>query len=362
MRNKKIIYQNAVTVNQEQWFWSENYNALYKRKLNNGAIHRMSPYERSKTAAYTKLVFYKNKLIALPYAANQIMIYDIQNEEIRYSDIGIQNMNYDDNVEKFYGIAVKDNWLFMIGCKTAHVLKFDMEAELAADYVDLHTELMPKENGIGYLRDGIVLEEKIIIPGLYENSIFEINITDLEYEKIHIDKNGLGFSTIFKAQDEVWLFPFDEGEILQWNRQKNTIRRHCIEHLMALKKGARNFLSAQQCRDKLWIIPRYGSRILSYDFIENQFSNQNAVNRYFDSINKEVFGIADEKIGQDIIFLAEQIDELIVFCAEKDEVRVVNNDMQGADHLEFLKNEEKKLVVFEHEMLLSDYLDFLCRI
>ena len=362
MSYKKIIYQNALIIDQEQWFWSENYNALFKRNLEQNTICRMSAFEKGKTAAYTKLVFYNNKLIALPYAADQIMIYDLKNNEIRYSDIGISEINDDNNAEKFFGLVAKDNWLFMIGCKTAHVLKFDMEAELTSGYVNLHTELAVKNNGIGYFRDAIVSEKQIIVPALYENFVFEINIDDMSYSKKQIDKNGFGFSTLFKDQDEIWFLPFDEGEIVRWNKEKNKIQRFFIDNLFSYKKGARNFLSVQKFNDKLWIIPRYGNRLLSYDLVTKQFSNKNAVNQYFDCRNREVFGTAAEKNGQDIIFLPEQIDEILLFCPEKDEIKVVHNEIPGDDYLEFLNNRGEKIVTFEHDIQLSDYLEFICKI
>lgn len=363
MISKKIVYQNSVTIDNEQWFWSENYNALYRRDLRHGTIRRMSSYGKSKTAEYTKLVLYKNKLVALPYAAEKIMIFDIQSEQIRYASIGISELeNGSINHEKFYGVVVKDNWLFMIGCKTAHILKFDMELEVTAGYVDLQAELIRKENGIGYLRDGTALGEQIVVPALYENVVFEIDIDNLKYIKKRIDKDGVGFSTVFKNENDVWLLPFDEGEIVQWNTVSNDIKRHNIAQLLTIKKGARNFLSVQKFDNKLWIIPRFGNRILSYNLSTNQFTNKNAVNTYFENVDKEWFGIADEKNGCDILILAALIDEIIRFNIEKDEIELIRNEMPRTDYLEFLNNKGKRMVIFEHDIPLNDYLEFICRI
>ncbi len=361
MSRSGMIYQNSVTIDNWQWFWSENCNALYKRNLKTGAVCRVSNYENYKNAAYTKLVYYQKKLIALPYAASKVMIYDMESGEIRYSDIGIPEMkNTDDNTEKFYGAVSKDNWLFMVGCKTAHILKFDMNQELTAGYVDLYQNLPGKKGGIGYLREGVVYKNQIFIPALYENNVFQLDIDNLQYVTKGFNRKGKGFSTICRVGDQIWLFPFDKGEIIQWNIREDMIIGHDVDCLIDFRKGSRNFLSAHLINNCLWIIPRLANKILTYDFAANQFSDKNAVNSYFAGIDRKLEGISDEIIGENILFLSSLIEEVILLDTGKDEIRLISNEMSEQDFLNFLRKKMGKVAVSEKDISLSRFLDFMC--
>ena len=236
-----------------------------------------------------------------------------------------------------------------------------METELSEGYIDLYEKLPERKKGIGYLREGVVNGKQIIIPALYDNYVFEVDIDNLQYSKKVFLKKGKGFSTIYRIDKWIWLFPFDEGEIIQWNSEDDTIIRHNIEKLVVLKKDSRNFLSAQKINNKLWIIPRFGNKVLSYDLVTRQLSNKNAFNSYYKNTGKELVGIAAEKVGQDILVLTERTDEIISFDSVKDEIKLINNEMPNPDWMEFMRNKVGKVVVSEKDVPLADYLDYICR-
>lgn len=363
MNRMGIIYQNSVVIDDWQWFWSEDYNALYKRNLTTREIQRIGGYESYKNAAYTKLVYYQQKLIALPNASDKIMIYDMEEEEFRYSSIGIPEMEETDtNPEKFYGEVVEENWVFMIGCKTAHILKFDMAAEQTVGYVDLYQKLPEKKDGIGYLREGVAYNGQILIPALYDNYIFELNSDSLQYSVRELDKAGNGFSTVCKVENEIWLFPFDGGEIIRWNIENERIIKYCITGLVDLKKESRNFLSAYFIENKLWIIPRFANKILMYDYMKNEFSNVNMVNSYFANLNRELAGISADAIGENIIFLSTMIEKIIIFNTKNDEMLMLDNKIPDDDFLDMIWEKNGKFMISEREIQLDKYIKFLCRI
>lgn len=363
MNRMGVIYQNSVVIDDWQWFWSENCDALYKRNLTTGEIQRIGGYECYKKAAYTKLVYYEKKLIALPNASDKIMIYDMEKREFRYAGIGIPEMEETDtNSEKFYGKVVKGNWLFMIGCKTAHILKFDMAVEQTVGYVDLYQKLSPKKEGIGYLREGVVYNEQILIPALYDNYIFELNSDSLQYSIKELNKAGKGFSTICEIENQIWLFPFDEGEIVQWNIENDSIIKHSISGLADFRKGSRNFLSTHFIDNKLWIIPRAANKILMFDYMKNEFSNKNMVNSYFENSGTELAGISADTVGENIVFLPTMSEKIIIFNTRKDEIRILDNEMPDDDFLHMLWERDGKFTVSEREIQLDSYIKFLCGI
>ncbi|MCI8461867.1 MAG: hypothetical protein HFG25_02790 [Lachnospiraceae bacterium] len=356
-----IIFQNSVFIDHWQFFWSENYNALYKRKLVTGEICRLSAYADYERAAYTKLVRYKRKLIALPSAADKILVFDLDTEEFRYSETGIPEMeDHCGNSEKFYGCVEKDNWLFMIGCKTAHILKFDMDAEKTAGYLDLHRELSEKADGMGYFREGAVFEEKILVPALYENSVFEVDIENLRYSRKTFSNTGKGFSLIYRADSQIWLFPFDRGEIIIWDGKKEIVSRYNIDGFIRFKRNSRNFLAAYMMEGKLWIIPRMANKVLTFDFAEKQFYENNAVNAYFTGIDKEISGISSERLGENILLLTACTDRLILYNTLKDEIELIcNNWIPDDDFMRFLWKRRKMAVVSEKDICLRDFIKFV---
>lgn len=363
MKRIGMLYQNSVLVNGWQWFWSENCNALYKRNLQTGETERVGAYESCENAAYTKLVPYESKLIALPYAADRIMIYDMGKMEFRYSDIGIPDINAKNvNSEKFYGYVVRENWLFMIGCKTAHVLKFDMAAEQAVEYVDLQGQLPKINKGIGYLREGGLYGNQIFIPALYENCVFVLDADSMRYSAKRFNKGGKGFSAICIIGSQIWLFPFDDEEIIQWDCKNETVVKHNIKGLACLKKGSRNFLSAHLIGRKLWMLPRFADKVLAYDFDAGKFSDENEINSFFANSGKKLVGISAERVEDGILFLTSESESVIVLNTEKDEISLVDNDILENDILNMIWRKEKKLMVSEKDFQLENFLRFLCEL
>lgn len=359
MGYKKMVYQNSVTAGGRQWFWCENFNALFQRDLDVGILQKTGSFWESGHgghAAYSKLAVYQNKLIGLPCDAEQIMIYDMERKAFRYVPIGIPEMEGKQASEKFFGAVVQDRWLFMIGCKTGHILKFDMEREQTAGYVDLQAQCTPKPDGMGYLREGILWDHQILVPALYENCVFEIDVDTLRYTRKEFVKEGEGFSTLCAAENEIWLFPFDEGRILQWNKGKNRTTEYTVDHLMKFVKGNRNFLSAGQVGDQLWIFPRLGSRVLSFDMTTGQFSDKNAVNTYLDQTQTALKGIAVEQVGQGFLFLTEGCEELLWFEPEKEQVTPVCNEISEAAYRAYCVWKKEPMLLYEKHVSLTDFL------
>lgn len=213
MRVTKLAYDNFVMIDNAQWFWCRNYNALFRRDCVSGKTEKIGKYAESEISAYTRVVLFKNKIIALPFAAEQIGIYDVYVSEFRYVDIGIPNIESEKgHLKKFYGLVVHNQMLYMIGCAIAYVLVFNMETETVEDYIDLNSymEKDEKADSSAYMTEAILYNNKILIPIVYDNYVLEIDLNNYNVIKRKVDKSGKGFSTICKVNNQIWLLPYDE--------------------------------------------------------------------------------------------------------------------------------------------------------
>lgn len=361
MSRQKTYYENIAVVGEEEWLWSANFNALYKRDRSAGKIEKVGDFTSScKTAAYSKIVVYKKKIIGLPFAADQIFVYDIEESRFRYVDIGIQGIETKSgHLNKFYGAVTRENLLYMIGCNTAYILVFDMEKESVEDYIDLYPYAEDKEVADkGYMREGILYKNTLLAPAAYENFIFEIDLNDLHVTKRRIEKHGKGFSAIHELDGQIWLLPYDEGDIIVWDiaAEKKTV--HCVDRFFSFVQGKRNFLSAAARNKRVWIFPIVGSAVLSYDCETGTFSNQNDINVFFESLKKTPKFVAADLNGNEITLLTAEIHENVIFDMEKGKMRLAECDISAVDLLEILDQKDEKLVS-ETEFSLSDYLDFI---
>lgn len=358
MSTRELLYLNCVSKDEKQWFWSYNFNALFERSLINEEIHMIIMGEKKEESDYSKVVNYQNKLILIPHSAENILIYDIDTGESRYIEIEMKKMMGEDiPVNKYLGYIIKDKWLFLTGGKTAHVLKFDMDEERVVGCIDLLANVSHKVSEMGYLREGIVWENKIVIPAWFDNIVFEVDIEELSVTMRRIEKNGCGFSTIHYEGDEIWLFPFEDEEIIIYNmKEKNSVLCNIAE-LMGGKCKGRMFLDIHRIGTTLWIIPRIGGTVLSYDLLSKKFSNINAINDYFVKHDLEMIGISSVSDGDRLFFLTEYCEGLFVFDTKTNVVKLVNNSIGELDLMKVLMRKERVLI--EEENSLSVYLTLI---
>lgn len=360
MSRRKIYYENIAVIGEEEWLWSGNFNALYKRKRNSGKIERVGEYKGCERPAYSKIVVYKKKIIGLPFSADKIFVYDMLKAEFRYVDIGICGIETErGHLNKFYGAVTNKNLLYMIGCNTAYILVFDMEKETVENYVDLSPFIDEDEKtDRGYMREAILYDNRLLATATYDNFVFEINLDDLQVTKRKIERCGKGFSAIYKLDTQIWLLPFDEGEIVVWDIAKKTMIRHYVEQYFTFVREQRNFLFATMKNEKIWLFPVVGSAVLSYDIKTRTFSNQNDINRYFENIQKTPKFAAADVCGKDIILFAAEIHENLIFDTQNNKICLEKYDISAMELLTILEKKEEK-IVSETEFSLMDYLDFV---
>lgn len=363
MRVRKLVYNNFVMIDNAQWFWCRNYNALFKRDCVSGKVEKIGKYVESENTAYTRVVLFKNKIIALPFAAEQIGIYDVNVSEFRYVDIGIPNVELEKgHLKKFYGLVVHNQTLYMIGCGIAYVLVFNMETETVEDYIDLnpYMEKDKKPDNSVYMNEAILYNNKILIPIVYDNFVLEIDLNNYNVVKRKVDKSGKGFSTICKVNNQIWLLPYDEGELIKWDCATKKMTKYDVSAVFTFVPGQNNFLFAAIKNNIVWIFPRVGRTVLSYDMKTEELSNENAINAYFKTRGKNPGFMAADNCNENIVLLPIEVDECIVFDMHKESVEPLINHLSERETAEILRIESKgKLRISEREISLKTYIDIV---
>ena len=281
---RSLAFCNYVVWKDIQWFWSANFNALFSRNLVSGEVKRwgkdIKHNKKGNGTAYSNVVLYHDKIIAIPGRERKILIFDLETESFRYIDLKMGFTKEDQNV--FFAYAVSDKRLFMIGNEIPYILDFDMESEKILGIVNLGVHIKGRQ---AYFRDAVLDKDKLIVPLLDENLVFEIDTDTLQWTESKVGDSGDGFSAVCKSTDSIWLMPRQKGAVLQWNRENGRITAREIEKEgFRYLPGKNNFHSGHFVGKRIWIFPFQGNMVLSLDAETGELVKENAINRYIKAL------------------------------------------------------------------------------
>ncbi len=358
-----LLYCNFVTYKGRRWFWSINFNALFSADMEWRLAKKIGKYAGCAGSDYTNTVLYQGKLILLPGMARRIMIFDIESNVFRF--IELVEMEGIEQTEKnlFYGYAIKDEILFMIGNQIPCLLKFNMKTEQIENAVNLFPEEEKREI---YFRDAIIDQKQLVIPAFEDDLLFEVNTDTLHWTRRHMKHTESGFSSICKAGDSVWLLPREKDPVIQWRRQTDIMTEHEMKRAGYQYIPMQiNFHSGIYLDNKIWIFPFFGSSVFSINLNTSEISGENAINRYLDGIDllhgQCIFRAVQEEAGSIyLLCCASGIGELLLYDPGEDRLKKIekNIEIPKSDCLAYMYYSGIP-VVNEEEYPLEDFLCFL---
>jgi hypothetical protein len=108
MENISLSTQCVCIENNNAWIFSDNYNALFRMDLCTHKIEYITSFMKENffgSSLYTKAIYYKEKIVFVPCCANNIAVFDLRTENVRYipleknkKDIPFNTITYDDQV------------------------------------------------------------------------------------------------------------------------------------------------------------------------------------------------------------------------------------------------------------------------
>ncbi len=125
IRKLNIKIQCFIEYKDSIWFVPEEASILCKYDLNQERIVHiwLIPGDAMRALAYNKILKYQNKLVFIPFGAEEVAIFDI--EEEAFTKIKLPEEAYQ-NFHKFDDGFIKDNYIYLIPGTYPYVLRINM--------------------------------------------------------------------------------------------------------------------------------------------------------------------------------------------------------------------------------------------
>lgn len=213
-----IYFHDAIRIENELWFAAININGLYKMNCLTKEIEFCCFFPNAnydQTFLYSKVFCYENKLIFIPFQANCVSIYDIENKRMHFVQIPYTN----NHSYSLFLTALQDKYIiYMIPCRYKKMVKFNlinnhMECiDVIADYRKFQwkRELPLVIKGACKIKDYLYL-------GCYSSNFIErFTIETGKIEYYNISANIGGISHLIPQEEALWIIG-NNGMICKWN-------------------------------------------------------------------------------------------------------------------------------------------------
>lgn len=268
-KDRRIIFRNFIEIDGNIWFWGANYHALFYCPMDGGTAVKAYGVKRqsyTKEPLYGEVVRYNEKVIGVPFFANDIMIYNIHTKQANFVKIPIQNWENQlaETVGKFRDIAVYGKYLYLVGLCSSKVFKFDMEDEKIIDSVDLYQNMnIPFESRGVCFKWVLLYQNRLIIPSRAFNQIFVLNADDMSFGRYCIERQGVGFAAIAEGEENIWLAPYTKGEFVKISKRdgKYELVNHYPKDYNLTDSAGISCMA--YCNGKIWVMPHKANKIIS---------------------------------------------------------------------------------------------------
>ncbi len=174
--------------------------------------------DSGKSGLYAEIVHYKGRLFCVPRNADMMIVYHIENREMR--QIAFSDGDNDVcNGSKFGSHIVKGHILYLIPCKYHSVVAVDMESDLVEEY-RIHHERESRQISIG---NAAAKDGAIYFSCKEEACLIRLDTKKKTVEKVIPAGEKRVYSNLFCIDQRLWLIPFEVREgIRVWNEQADT--------------------------------------------------------------------------------------------------------------------------------------------
>lgn len=221
MEKNPISIEDAVWMDNKIWFCPSDYKILVSMDIESKekkyfTIPSGGAYDLQRAFASMKVV--GRKIFLIPYNEKVIMQFDVDTEEFCRIDI-------DDEIVKnrkslFLGVAVYQNYLFVIGTRIPVIIRLNMDN----NHIDYITDWEEKvrtlifDSSDGYIRrQSVVVNGKLYVPFCNANAVLEIDCVSMKTYIHSMGEERQGYSGICFDGKFIWLSPRKNGSIVKWD-------------------------------------------------------------------------------------------------------------------------------------------------
>ena len=292
------------------YFFAHEINGLFRLNM---ITHKTTfllsviEYPLNQEDLYSSIIHIHNKLVFAPQLANDILVYDIEeNSYVLYPLIIHKNI---ENQPKFFSACVYENKAYLFPSHYPGIVELDLR-DYSIVYHDSWITEVP--NITDYIRWSVSrVGEKIYAPLVDECKvmIFDINskcVTIKAFDMV-CDLNN-GFSGICREDNYFWLSPMKSGTVIRWNYVTEEVEKYEIKNRN--RQGNYSYVNCLKWKDWILICPANDN-----EFVVINFKTGNV-----QEFSHETIGVSnDNKINiQSLIFLIKNISEDVVFLCSRD--------------------------------------------
>ncbi len=262
--NYSIAMDNIVEYQGEWWFLAMKDNGLYKMKkdkLEAKLVIRIpyfNPYPGGHPE-YGNIHICKDKVFIFPAIVEQIVVYDIKKDELRY--ISYENTNPKRGRVFWDGIEYK-NKLYLIPCGYTYILCIDIVTE---EMKKIEIESTSDDCWTSMYAWGSILKENenVIFTKLFEDKIICVNL-ETEKKKIYECKwlNG-GGAGICGDNECVWILPRKTDKVFCWDRNEKIL--HVYDDFPEEYDPGEWSFYKLWLDEKLYLLPRDANMCITVD-------------------------------------------------------------------------------------------------
>lgn len=191
------------------WFTGKRKNYIFCADIRKKEIDILGKLPGNQYRNYSKVIKNGRKLICLPCAEKDIIIYDL--ETGTYKKIAINDCG---EVLRIFcsNIGVLEGKLYFMITNLKRIVVLDLVKEEIASFFDIGC--CSAEDVVGHKSE--LYEHKLYIPIATENKVIIFDIRSKEYKEQRIEGDISGISWICRDGDCLWLVGFSYG-IVRWN-------------------------------------------------------------------------------------------------------------------------------------------------
>lgn len=213
VHNFPVVTENVIESEGKYWITDFGSNALYSMEKSAEYIEYMGsvPLERKRHRLYKDIVAYKDKLVLVPFSADEIAIFD-KGKEI-FTKISL-NMSFEDmgdfNCDRKFSFAkLVGDAIYLFPCTYPKIVKIDM-INNRLRYIDFN--LWPKKknfdiNTDSYFSDGYEENGHIVSWCDLYSELVELNTKDDSIESKKIINNENKYISLIKGENTRLFIP-----------------------------------------------------------------------------------------------------------------------------------------------------------
>jgi Putative glycosyl/glycerophosphate transferases involved in teichoic acid biosynthesis TagF/TagB/EpsJ/RodC len=215
-----LSFEDAYICEDGIWFASSLNNALcYKANQDEKVtyIGKFHGEDQNQVRLYSKVVYFKGRLIFIPFFAKSIAEYNIAQNQFKKIEIEDENV-----LGKFYTYVVNNEYLYLFPCAYQKCIRYNMD-NCEIEYMDLWSKLINNhltvENSFKFINVRQA-NGKIYAPFFQKNILFTFDLNSEAVEVIDIEGDSSdAYSGVEIIGEDIILISSRQYKLNRWNEK-----------------------------------------------------------------------------------------------------------------------------------------------